>query len=109
MPAAMLSTYRSGKERARGGLKSRLGNPDQASRRGAGTGAAWATDRCRLGMSVALEQPVWLRRVTQPGAAVFAVMFSLESLSRSTLAALIPLQAYALLQEARDVSLTYFC
>lgn len=60
-------------------------------------------------MSVALEQPVWLRRVTQPGAAVFAVMFALESLSRSTLAALIPLQAYALLQEARDVSLTYFC
>ncbi|HEX7198955.1 MAG TPA: hypothetical protein VF213_05740, partial [Dongiaceae bacterium] len=56
-----------------------------------------------------MEQPVWLRRVTQPGAAVFALMFALESLSRSTLAALIPLQAYAILKEARDVSLTYFC
>ena len=60
-------------------------------------------------MSVAVEQPIWLRRVTQPGAAVFALMFALESLSRSTLAALIPLQAYAILKEARDVSLTYFC
>ena len=60
-------------------------------------------------MSVAVEQPVWLRRVTQPGAAVFAIMFALESLSRSTLAALIPLQAYAILKEARNVSLAYFC
>src|SRR5215470_10533570 len=59
-------------------------------------------------MSVAVEHPVWLRRVTQPGAAVFAVMFSLESLARSTLAALIPLQAYAILRDARDVSLVYF-
>ena len=37
-------------------------------------------------MSVTAEQPVWLRRVTQPGIAVFALMFALESLSRSTLA-----------------------
>ncbi len=59
-------------------------------------------------MSMAAEQPVWLRAVTQPGAAVFAAMFTLESLARSTLAALIPLQAYAILGRARDVSLTYF-
>jgi len=59
-------------------------------------------------MSVTAEQPVWLQRVTQPGAAVFALMFSLESLARSTLAALIPLQAYAILARARDVSLAYF-
>jgi MFS family permease len=59
-------------------------------------------------MSVAVEQRVWLRAWTQPGAAVFALMFSLESLARSTLAALIPLQAYMILQDARDVSLTYF-
>ena len=59
-------------------------------------------------MSVTAEQPVWLRRVTQPGIAVFALMFALESLSRSTLAALIPLQAYAILHQARNVSLAYF-
>jgi hypothetical protein len=56
-------------------------------------------------MSVTAEQPVWLRRVTQPGIGVFGIMFALESLSRSTLAALIPLQAYAILHEARNVSL----
>ena len=54
------------------------------------------------------EQPVWLRAVTRPGAAVFGLMFALESLARAVLAALIPLQAYAILKEARDVSLTYF-
>ena len=54
------------------------------------------------------EQPVWLRAVTRPGAAVFGMMFALESLARAVLAALIPLQAYAILKEARDVSLTYF-
>ena len=59
-------------------------------------------------MAAAAEQPVWLRTVTQPGAAVFALMFALESLARSALAALIPLQAYTILREARDVSLVYF-
>jgi predicted MFS family arabinose efflux permease len=59
-------------------------------------------------MSVTAEQRVWLRKVTQPGAAAFALMFAMESLARSMLAALIPLQAYAILKTARDVSLTYF-
>jgi predicted MFS family arabinose efflux permease len=59
-------------------------------------------------MSMVGEQPVWLRAVTRPGAAVFGLMFALESLARAVLAALIPLQAYAILKEARDVSLAYF-
>ena len=59
-------------------------------------------------MAMAGEQSVWLHRVTRPGAAVFAIMFTLESLSRSVLAAIIPLQAYTILKEARDVSLAYF-
>ena len=54
------------------------------------------------------EQSIWLQRVTRPGAAVFAIMFTLESLARSVLAAIIPLQAYTILKEARDVSLAYF-
>lgn len=54
------------------------------------------------------EQPVWLRAVTRPGAGVFALMFALESLARAVLATLIPLQAYNILKEARDVSLAYF-
>jgi predicted MFS family arabinose efflux permease len=59
-------------------------------------------------MSAMAEQSVWLRAVTRPGATVFALMFALESLSRATLAGFIPLQAYAILKTARDVSLAYF-
>lgn len=49
----------------------------------------------------------WLRSVSRPGAIVFALMFVLESLARATLLTVIPLQAYALLGEAREVSLLY--
>ena len=55
-----------------------------------------------------VNHPIWLRAVSQPGALVFAILFTLESVARATLATLIPLQAYALLQDARDVSGLYF-
>jgi MFS family permease len=55
-----------------------------------------------------VQHPIWLRAVTRPGAPVFAILFTLESLARATLATVIPLQAYALLQDARDVSTLYF-
>jgi MFS family permease len=55
-----------------------------------------------------VNHPIWLRTVSTPGAVVFAIMFTLESLARASLATVIPLQAYALLQDARDVSLLYF-
>ena len=43
-----------------------------------------------------------------PGAMVFALMFALESLARATLWTIVPLQAYALLQNPRDVALLSF-
>ncbi|MGH6959492.1 MAG: hypothetical protein ACREE7_03320, partial [Dongiaceae bacterium] len=50
--------------------------------------------------------PIWLKAVTTPGAFVFAIMFTLESLARATLWTIVPLQAYELLNDnARDVSL----
>jgi len=52
-------------------------------------------------------EPLWLKAVSRPGAVVFAIMFTLESFARALLVALIPLQAYALLQEARSVSILY--
>src|SRR5262249_8413747 len=58
-------------------------------------------------MAVTAEQSVWRRAVTRPGAAVFAIMFALESLARAVLAGLIPLQAYDILKGAGDVSLRY--
>jgi MFS family permease len=39
-----------------------------------------------------------------PGATSFAVMFALESMARATLATVIPIQAYDILRDARDVS-----
>ena len=49
--------------------------------------------------------PPWIRAVTTPGAMVFGIMFALESLARATLWTIVPLQAYALLADVRDVSL----
>jgi MFS family permease len=54
-----------------------------------------------------VNNPIWLRAVTRPGAPVFAILFTLESVARATLATVIPLQAYAILQDARDVSVLY--
>ncbi|MGH6933659.1 MAG: MFS transporter, partial [Dongiaceae bacterium] len=51
------------------------------------------------------DQPIWLKTVTTPGAMVFAIMFTLESLARATLWTIVPLQAYALLGSERDVTL----
>lgn len=53
-------------------------------------------------------RPPWIRAVTKPGAMVFAILFALESLARATLWTIVPLQAYALLDNARDVSLLNF-
>jgi MFS family permease len=53
-------------------------------------------------------RPPWIRAVTKPGAMVFAIMFALESLARATLWTIVPLQAYALLQNPRDVALLSF-
>lgn len=55
-----------------------------------------------------VRHPVWIQRVTRPGAEAFAILFALESLSRALLATVIPLQAYALLKDAQSVSLLFF-
>lgn len=52
-----------------------------------------------------VTETFWLEAVKRPGRVVFAIMFALESFARALLATIIPLQAYALLQSARDVSL----
>lgn len=51
------------------------------------------------------DRPTWLKSVTTPGAMVFAILFTLESLARATLWTIVPLQAYALLASERDVTL----
>jgi MFS family permease len=54
-----------------------------------------------------VRHPVWLIAVTRPGSAAFALLFTLESIARATIATVIPLQAYALLESSRAVSLAF--
>lgn len=51
--------------------------------------------------------PMWLRVVDRPGANVFAVLSATEAFSRALIAGIIPLEAYALLETARNVSIAY--
>lgn len=52
--------------------------------------------------------PIWFPSAPQPGIRVFAILFMVEAMSRASIAALIPLQTYALLHEARYVSYANF-
>jgi hypothetical protein len=56
-----------------------------------------------------VRHPIWLAGVVRPGAAAFALLFTLESVARATLATVIPLQAYAAFQSSRAVSLLFTC
>lgn len=55
-----------------------------------------------------VRNPIWLQKVGAPGAESFAILFAIESFSRSMLAAVIPLQALDLLGDSRSVSLLFF-
>jgi MFS family permease len=57
---------------------------------------------------MATESIAWTRMFIRPGAVVFASLFALDSMARATLATVIPLQAFAVLGNARDVSLLFF-
>jgi predicted MFS family arabinose efflux permease len=54
-----------------------------------------------------VRHPMWLAGVTRPGTAAFALLFSIESFARATIATVIPLQAYEALQSSRSVSLMF--
>jgi Major Facilitator Superfamily len=56
-----------------------------------------------------VRHPMWLAAVARPGAAAFALLFTLESIARATLATVIPLQAYGALESSRAVSLMFTC
>ena len=56
-----------------------------------------------------VRHPLWLSGATRPGAATFALLFTLELIARATIATVIPLQAYAALQSSRGVSLMFTC
>src|SRR5262245_54794788 len=62
------------------------------------------------GRSIKIKGPLGLNwSLTTPGAVVFAVMFTLESLARATLTTITVHQAYLLLGEKSTVNLLYSC
>lgn len=55
-----------------------------------------------------VRHPIWLRRVTTPGARSFGVLFALESLTRALLTTVIPLEALRIVGNAQIVSVLFF-
>lgn len=55
-----------------------------------------------------VRHPIWLPAATQPGAWAFAILYSVESLSRASIASVVPIQAYDLLKDEQRVSLLFF-
>ncbi len=54
-----------------------------------------------------VRQPIWLQRISTPGADAMAILFTFESFSRALLISLIPLEAYRILGDAGAVSLLF--
>lgn len=55
-----------------------------------------------------VRHPIWLQAVGAPGATSFALLFTLESLTRAIIASVIPLQVLLLVGSPEGVSLVYF-
>ncbi|HTV68447.1 MAG TPA: MFS transporter [Rhizobiaceae bacterium] len=58
-------------------------------------------------MATQVKHPVWLPAAGQPGASTFATLYALESIARASVASVIPIQAYELLQSEQRVSVLY--
>jgi MFS family permease len=55
-----------------------------------------------------VRHPVFLKRLTQPGAEAFATLYAIESMARAVLSTVIPLEALRLLGDAHGVSIIFF-
>jgi len=60
-------------------------------------------------MAMNVRHPLWLPASTSPGMKVFSLLFFIETIARASLATVVPLQAYDLLQDERQVSFLYTC
>ncbi len=54
------------------------------------------------------REPAWLPAALQPGAFAFALLFTIESISRASIISVVPIQAYDLIQSEQRVSAFYF-
>ena len=58
-------------------------------------------------MAFNVRHPLWLPAAPQPGIRSFALLYLIETFTRASLATVIPIQAYDLLQDERQVSFVY--
>jgi MFS family permease len=58
-------------------------------------------------MVTQVRHPIWLPAVKPAGARTFATLYALESFTRASIASVVPIQAYELLQNKQGVSLLY--
>lgn len=58
-------------------------------------------------MSTQVRHPIWLPAASAPGARTFALLYAVESFARASVASVIPIQAYHLLNDKQAVSLLY--
>lgn len=58
-------------------------------------------------MAFSVRHPIWLPAVRQAGARTFASLYAFESFARASISSVVPIQAYDLLQDKREVSLLY--
>jgi MFS family permease len=55
-----------------------------------------------------VRHPIWIEAAAgRPGAKTFATLYGVESLTRASVASVVPIQAYDLLQNARSVAVLY--
>lgn len=59
-------------------------------------------------MSTNARRPIWLPAARPPGAWAFAILYSFESISRASIASIVPIQAYDILRNEQRVSLLFF-
>ncbi len=58
-------------------------------------------------MATQVRHPIWLPVAGAADGRTFAILYSVESLARATVASVVPIQAYALLQSEQSVSILY--
>lgn len=58
-------------------------------------------------MALNVRHPLWLPAAPLPGVWVFSLLFSVETIARASLATVVPLQAYQILKDSREVSFLY--
>ncbi len=58
-------------------------------------------------MAFNVRHPLWLPAAPQPGIPSFAILYMIETFTRASVATVIPVQAYDLLQDERQVSFLY--